>query len=148
MTLLLELISLTVAQLKQGKSLTELTSGSQQQPGADYERESQKRGSTCNSSPNILSHLPACSAPETFELQNAAEPQPANSPCVYKDNSKQMLLFCGFIKHHGRSSVKDESVPHPQPEEVHHSTLYLLLKLGALAAVTRRLAGVGPFGFL
>lgn len=83
----------------------------------------------CNGSPNTLSHLLACSASETFELQDAAEPQSANSPCVCEVNSKPMLLFCRFIKHHEHSSVKEESFPHPLPEEVHHSTLYLLLKL-------------------
>ena len=78
-----------------------------------WEKGCQKRRSTCDSSPRILLHLLACSALETSELQDAAEPQSANSLYVCKDNSEKMLFFCGVIKHHGHSSVEEESFPHP-----------------------------------
>lgn len=45
MTVLLQLISLMAALLKQNKSLTELNDAAQQQqPGADYERKESKDG--------------------------------------------------------------------------------------------------------
>lgn len=57
MTVLLELISLMVALLKQGKSLTELTDGAQQQPGTNYERKRVKRGEAHAIAVPISSHI-------------------------------------------------------------------------------------------